>query len=296
VTAPAGLPPQLPPLREVIARHGLGARKALGQHFLLDLNLTGRIARAAKQLSVGTVIEIGPGPGGLTRALLAAGAARLVAIEKDRRCLEALAELAVAYPGRLEVVEGDALEIDLTRFGPAPRQIVSNLPYNISTALLVMWLTQLAAAPAAFSAMTLMFQKEVADRLVAAPRSPAYGRLSVLTQWLCAPHRLFDIPPRAFTPPPKVVSTVVAVTPRPEPLAPASLAALEKVTAAAFGQRRKMLRQSLKSLGQSLGGDPARLFEATGIAPTARAEELSVADFCALARLVAPAGASGAGA
>jgi len=290
VSAPAQ-PPELPPLREVIARHGLGARKALGQHFLLDLNLTGRIARAAPDIAQGTVIEVGPGPGGLTRALLAEGAARVVAVEKDRRCLEALGELAAAWPGRLEIVEGDALEIDLATLGPAPRQIVSNLPYNISTALLVRWLTALAADPQAFSAMTLMFQKEVAERLVAAPRSGAYGRLSVLTQWLCAPRPLFDIPPRAFTPPPKVVSTVVAVTPRAAPLAPASLAVLERVTSAAFGQRRKMLRQSLKSLGD----DSARLFEATGIAPTARAEELTVEQFCALARAFA-AGASGAAA
>ncbi|GAB4391949.1 MAG: 16S rRNA (adenine(1518)-N(6)/adenine(1519)-N(6)) -dimethyltransferase RsmA [Kiloniellaceae bacterium] len=271
-------PADLPPLREVIARHGLGARKALGQHFLLDLNLTGRIARAAPDLSRGTVIEVGPGPGGLTRALLAEGAARLVAVEKDRRCLEALAEIAAAYPGRLEVVEGDALEVDLATLGAAPRQIVSNLPYNISTALLVRWLTALDADPSAFSAMTLMFQKEVAGRLVAAPRSRDYGRLSVLTQWLCEARPLFDIPPRAFTPPPKVVSTVVAIVPREKPLAPVSLNSLERVTAAAFGQRRKMLRQSLKSLG-----DPAPWFEATGITPTARAEELSVEDFCALA-------------
>jgi 16S rRNA (adenine1518-N6/adenine1519-N6)-dimethyltransferase len=285
-------PAALPPLREVIARHGLGARKSLGQHFLLDLNLTGRIARAAPDLSRGTVIEVGPGPGGLTRALLAEGATNLVVVEKDRRCLEALAELAVAYPGRLEVVEGDALKMDLAALGPAPRQIVSNLPYNISTALLVRWLTALADDPAAFSALTLMFQKEVAARLVAMPRSGPYGRLSVLTQWLCAARPLFDIPPRAFTPPPKVVSSVVALTPRAEPLAPASLAALEKVTAAAFGQRRKMLRQSLKSLG----GDTARLFEATGIAPTARAEELAVEEFCALARLIGPGSLSFAGA
>ena len=280
--------PELPPLRDVIARHGLGARKSLGQHFLLDLNLTGRIARAAPDLSRGTVIEVGPGPGGLTRALLAEGAGRLIAVEKDSRCLEALGELAAAYPGRLEVVEGDALELDLTTLGDAPRQIVSNLPYNISTALLVNWLTALAADPRAFSAMTLMFQKEVAERLVAAPRSRDYGRLSVLTQWLCAPRPLFDIPPRAFTPPPKVVSTVVGLLPRERPLAPASLATLERVTGAAFGQRRKMLRQSLKSLG-----DPAAWFEATGIAPTARAEELSVEDFCALAREV-ESGASAA--
>lgn len=281
-------PADLPPLRDVIARHGLGARKSLGQHFLLDLNLTGRIARAAPALSDGSVIEVGPGPGGLTRALLAEGAAQVIAVEKDRRCLEALAELSTAYPDRLQVVEGDALKLDLTRLGRSPRQIVSNLPYNISTALLINWLTALAEDPRAFSAMTLMFQKEVAERLVATPRSRHYGRLSVVTQWLCSPRPLFDIPPRAFTPPPKVTSTVVALTPRQEPLAPARLATLERVTAAAFGQRRKMLRQSLKSLG----GDPARLFEATGIAPTARAEELSVEDFCALARLVEAADGS----
>jgi len=210
-------------------------------------------------------------------------------VEKDRRCLEALAELAAAYPGRLQVIEGDALEVDLKALGPAPRQIVSNLPYNVSTALLVNWLTALADDPGALSAMTLMFQKEVADRLVAKPRSGAYGRLSVLTQWLCAPRPLFDIPPQAFTPPPKIVSTVVAVTPRAAPLAPARLAVLEKVSAAAFGQRRKMLRQSLKALTR----DPAALVEATGITPTARAEELSVEDFCALARQIASGGPGG---
>jgi 16S rRNA (adenine1518-N6/adenine1519-N6)-dimethyltransferase len=280
--------PDLPPLREVIARHELGARKALGQHFLLDLNLTGRIARAAPDLDKGCVIEVGPGPGGLTRGLLAEGAARVIAVEKDRRCLAALAELAAAYPGRLEVVEGDALELDLAGLGPAPRQIVSNLPYNISTALLVGWLTALAADPGAFSALTLMFQKEVAERLTAAPRSRDYGRLSVLTQWLCRPRPLFDIPARAFTPPPKVVSTVVALQPREAPLAPAQLKSLERVTAAAFGQRRKMLRQSLKSLGV----EPAALLAATEIAPTARAEELSVEDFCALARALDEASAA----
>ncbi len=281
---------ELPPLREVIARFGLGARKALGQHFLLDLNLTGRIARAAPDLSQGCVIEIGPGPGGLTRALLAEGARHVIAVEKDRRCLEALAEIAAAWPGRLEVIEGDALQVDLATLGSAPRQIVANLPYNISTALLVRWLSALAGDPQAFSAMTLMFQKEVAERLLAAPRSRHYGRLSVLTQWLCETRALFDIPPRAFTPPPKVTSTVVALMPRAQPLAPARLELLERVTAAAFGQRRKMLRQSLKSLG----GNTARLFEATGIAPTARAEELSVEEFCALARAVEKGGASAA--
>jgi 16S rRNA (adenine1518-N6/adenine1519-N6)-dimethyltransferase len=282
MTSTPAPPPPLPPLREVIARHDLGARKSLGQHFLLDLNLTGRIARAAPALSQGCVIEVGPGPGGLTRALLAEGAARVIAVEKDRRCLDALAELAEAYPGRLEVVEGDALALDLTQLGAAPRQIVSNLPYNISTALLVAWLTALADNPQAFSALTLMFQKEVAERLVAAPRSRAYGRLSVLTQWLCHTRPLFDIPPRAFTPPPKVTSSMLSIRPRERPLAPARLEILEKVTAAAFGQRRKMLRQSLKSLC----ADPAALFEATGIAPTARAEELSVEEFCALARRI----------
>lgn len=280
-------PTELPPLREVIARHGLGARKSLGQHFLLDLNLTGRIARAAPGIAEGCVVEVGPGPGGLTRALLAEGATHVIAVEKDRRCLEALAELAAAYPGRLDVVAGDALELDLAALGTAPRQIVSNLPYNISTALLVKWLTAVAANPDILSAMTLMFQKEVAERLVATPRSRHYGRLSVLTQWLCEARPLFDIPPRAFTPPPKVTSTVVAVIPRARPLAPASLGVLERVTAAAFGQRRKMLRQSLKSLGLKSLGDPGGWFEATGIAPTARAEELSVEDFCALARQVA---------
>lgn len=280
--------PELPPLREVIARHDLGARKALGQHFLLDLNLTGRIARAAPELDKGCVIEVGPGPGGLTRGLLAEGAAKVIAVEKDRRCLAALAELAEAYPGRLEIVAGDALELDLASLGPAPRQIVSNLPYNISTALLVGWLTALTERPQAFSAMTLMFQKEVAERLTAQPRNKHYGRLSVLTQWLCEPRPLFDVPARAFTPPPKVTSTVVAVLPRRTPPAPARLEFLERVTAAAFGQRRKMLRQSLKSLGR----DPAALFEATGIAPTARAEELTVEDFCALARAFKSASAA----
>lgn len=275
--------PELPPLREVIAAAGLAAKKSLGQHFLLDLNLTRRIARAAPDLSQGTVIEVGPGPGGLTRALLAEGARHLVVVEKDERCLAALAEIAAAWSGRLEVVAGDALALNLEDLGSPPRQIVSNLPYNISTVLLVRWLTALAADPQAFSAMTLMFQKEVAERLTARPRCSAYGRLSVLTQWLCAPRILFDIPPRAFTPPPKVVSTVVALMPRPQPLAAASLAALERVTSAAFGQRRKMLRQSLKSLGL----DAAQLFDATGIAPTARAEELSVEEFCALARQLA---------
>ena len=272
--------PALPPLREVIARHGLSARRSLGQHFLLDSNLTARIARAAGDLSRGTTIEIGPGPGGLTRALLDAGAARVVAIEKDRRCLDALAELAAARPGRLEVLAADALEAETGRLGGAPRRIVANLPYNISTPLLLRWLRDLFEAPATYDSLTLMFQKEVALRLAAAPRGRAYGRLAVITQWLCEVEALFDIRPQAFTPPPKVTSTVVALNPRPVPLHPVSWAALERVTAAAFGQRRKMLRQSLKSLG----GDTAGLIAAAGIAETSRAEELSLDEFCALAQ------------
>ena len=265
----------LPPLRDVIARHGLTARKALGQHFLLDLNLTGRIARAAGALGSGTVIEIGPGPGGLTRALLAAGAARVIAIERDDRAIAIQEEIAAAFPGRLDIVAGDALEIDAAVLGEAPRRIVANLPYNISTPLLLGWLARIDA----FASLTLMFQKEVVDRLAAEPRSRDYGRLSVITQWLCEVRPLFNVDRRAFTPPPAVTSTVVLLLPRPQPLAPARFATLERVTAAAFGQRRKMLRSSLKSLG-----DAEALLTATAIASTARAEELTVAEFCALAQ------------
>jgi 16S rRNA (adenine1518-N6/adenine1519-N6)-dimethyltransferase len=266
----------LPPLRDVIARHGLAARKSLGQHFLLDLNLTRRIARAAGDLGSGTVIEIGPGPGGLTRGLLDSGARRLVAIERDERCLGALAEIAAAHPGRLEVLAADALEVRLADLGPAPRIVVANLPYNVSTALLLGWIGEADA----IDRLVLMFQKEVADRLVARPRGKDYGRLSVIVQWRMKARPLFDIPARAFTPPPKVTSTVVELLPRPEPLAPCRMATLERVTAAAFGQRRKMLRQSLKALGV----DPAPLIAAAGVAETARAEELEVAAFCAMAR------------
>ncbi|MDJ0982959.1 MAG: 16S rRNA (adenine(1518)-N(6)/adenine(1519)-N(6))-dimethyltransferase RsmA [Kiloniellales bacterium] len=280
--------PTLPQLREVIARHGLSARKSLGQHFLLDSNLTARIARAAGDLSHGTTIEIGPGPGGLTRALLDAGAARVVAIEKDQRCLDALAELASALPGRLEVIEADALEAETGRLGEAPRRIVANLPYNISTPLLLRWLRDLFEAPETYESLTLMFQKEVAQRLAAAPGSRAYGRLAVITQWICEVEPLFDIRPQAFTPPPKVTSTLVALHPRPEPLHPVSWAALERVTAAAFGQRRKMLRQSLKSLG----GDPMALLAAAGIAETSRAEEIPLDAFCALARAFSERGSA----
>jgi len=265
----------LPPLREAIARYGLGARRALGQHFLLDLNLTGRIARAAGDLGRGTTIEIGPGPGGLTRALLAQGAAHVIAIERDERCLPALAEIAAAYPDRLEIRHADALRLDASALGGAPRRIVANLPYNVATALLLPWL----AAAERLERMVLMFQREVADRLVAEPRRKDYGRLSVAAQWRWRVRRLFDIPPRAFTPPPKVTSSVVELLPRERSLAPADSAYLEQVTAAAFGQRRKMLRQSLRSLA----GDPAALLAAAGIDETRRAEELTIAEFAALA-------------
>jgi 16S rRNA (adenine1518-N6/adenine1519-N6)-dimethyltransferase len=270
------VPPELPRLREVIARHGIAARKSLGQNFILDLNLTRRIARAAGRLDKSTVIEIGPGPGGLTRALLAEGARRVVAIERDPRAIAALGELAVVYPGRLELVQGDALELDPAGLSEPPRKIVANLPYNIATALLLHWLDRIAE----YESLTLMFQREVAERLTAGPREPAYGRLSVLVQWLAEPRILFDIPPSAFVPPPKVTSSVVSLIPRAAPLAPAAKPALERVTAAAFGQRRKMLRSSLKSLGVAV--EPLLL--AAGIPPTARAEELSVPEFCALAR------------
>jgi 16S rRNA (adenine1518-N6/adenine1519-N6)-dimethyltransferase len=263
-------------LREVIARHGIAARKSLGQNFILDLNLTRRIARAAGPLGCGTTIEIGPGPGGLTRALLAEGAGRVVAIERDPRCIAALAELAAAFPGRLMAVEGDALAMDPATLGGKPRRIAANLPYNIATALLLRWLDRIGD----YESLTLMFQREVAGRLAATPRTPAYGRLSVLVQWLCEVRILFDIAPSAFTPPPKVTSSVVRLVPRAAPLAAADKPVLERVTAAAFGQRRKMLRASLKSLGVPV--EP--LLAAANIAPTVRAEELSVADFCALAR------------
>ena len=277
MAAPA--PAVLPPLREVIARHGITARRRLGQNFLLDLNLTGRIARAAGPLDAGTIVEIGAGPGGLTRALLAEGARHVVAIERDPRCLAALAELAKAYPGRLDLVAGDALALDPAALAPPPRKIVANLPYNIATALLLGWLGRIRE----FAGLTLMFQREVALRLTAEPRTKSYGRLSVMTQWLTTPRILFDVPARAFTPPPQVMSSVVAITPREAPLAPADKPALERVTAAAFGQRRKMLRSSLETLGVPV--EP--LLERAAVRPAARAEELTVAEFCALARALA---------
>jgi 16S rRNA (adenine1518-N6/adenine1519-N6)-dimethyltransferase len=287
-SAPAAPAPPLPPLREVIARHGIAAKKALGQNFLFDGNLTARIARAAAPLAGINVVEIGPGPGGLTRALLAAGARRVVAIERDARCLAALEELAAAYPGRLTIIAGDALAIDPAEVAEAPRKIVANLPYNIATRLLSGWLDRLCA----YEGLILMFQREVARRLVAAPKSRDYGRLSVLVQWLSRPRILFDVPPDAFVPPPKVTSSLVCLQPRSKALAPAAKPALERVLAAAFGQRRKMLRASLKSLGVA----PETLLARAGLPGTARAEELSVEEFCALARAFAETLSSRAGA
>ena len=268
----------LPPLREVIARHELSTRKSLGQNFLLDLNLTARIARAAGELSAVTVIEVGPGPGGLTRALLAAGARRVVAIERDERCLPALEEIGEHYPGRLEIVADDALAADFARLADGPAKIVANLPYNIATPLLVGWL-KTEPWPPFYESLTLMFQREVAERIVAAPGAKAYGRLGVLAGWRTEARILFDVSPRAFTPPPKVVSSVVQLVPLAAPL-PCEARFLERVTAAAFGQRRKMLRQSLKTLG----ADPAELLAAAGIAETRRAEEVDIAGFAALAQ------------
>ena len=265
----------LPPLRETIAAHGLDARKRLGQHFLLDLNLTRRIARAGAPLSPGTVVEVGPGPGGLTRALLLEVATNVVAVEVDTRAITALQELQEAARGRLKVIEGDALDTDLAALGPPPRRIVANLPYNVSTALLVRWLH----AADDIADMVLMFQKEVVDRLVASPRTKDYGRLSVLAQHVCTVQRLFDVAPSAFVPPPKVVSSVARLRPRPPGDRLADLKPLERVTAAAFGQRRKMLRGALAGLFP----DPVAFLTGLGLAPTARAEELTVAEFVRLA-------------
>ncbi|MEZ5774403.1 MAG: 16S rRNA (adenine(1518)-N(6)/adenine(1519)-N(6))-dimethyltransferase RsmA [Hyphomicrobiaceae bacterium] len=269
----------LPPLREVIARLGLSARKSLGQNFILDLNLTGRIARSAGPLDGLTVVEVGPGPGGLTRALLKAGAARVVAVERDERCLPALEEIAAVADGRLEIVMGDATEVDLGALAGSPAVIVANLPYSVGTELLVGWLAA-DPWPPWYLAMTLMFQKEVGERIVAEPGSKAYGRLSVLAQWRAVPRILFNLPASAFTPPPKVASVLVRLEPRSEPLEVGATAALERVTAAAFGQRRKMLRASLRGVF----ADAEAVLGALGIAPERRAETLSVAEFAALAR------------
>lgn len=273
----------LPPLRDVVERHGLMAQKALGQNFLFDLNLTGRIARAAGPLEGETVVEIGPGPGGLTRALLANGADRVIAIERDRRCLPALAEIAAHYPGRLEVVDGDALAVDLRpHLAGKPARIVANLPYNIGTPLLVGWLS-LDPWPPWWQSLTLMFQREVAERIVATPEERAdYGRLAVLCNWLCETKILFDVPRTAFVPQPKITSSIVQLVPRGEP-EPCDRRLLERITLAAFGQRRKMLRQSLKPILS----DPLPLIEEAGLAPTARAEEILVTGFVRLANALA---------
>jgi 16S rRNA (adenine1518-N6/adenine1519-N6)-dimethyltransferase len=275
----------LPPLRDVIRRHGLAARKSLGQNFLLDLNLAARIARAAEPLDGVTVFEVGPGPGGLTRALLSLGAGRVIAVERDARAIAALEDIAAHYPGRLDIVAADALAFDpRPLLPPGPVRIVANLPYNIATALLVSWL-QIEPWPPWYDRAILMFQREVAERIVAEPRSKNYGRLSVLVQWRCQARILFDVNASAFVPPPNVTSSLVRLAPRTEPM-PCDGRLLERVTAAAFGQRRKMLRQSLRSLG----ADVPALLAATGLDPTSRAEHLSVADFVALARALATGG------
>jgi 16S rRNA (adenine1518-N6/adenine1519-N6)-dimethyltransferase len=271
----------LPPLREVIARHGLAAKRALGQNFLLDLNLTRKIARAAAPLSGFSIVEIGPGPGGLTRALLAEGADRVVAIERDQRALPALEEIGNAYPGRLTVIHGDALRVNMPQHVSGPAKIVANLPYNIATPLLLSWIgTQ--HWPPWFASLTLMFQKEVAERIVAKPGSGAYGRLSVIAQWRSTARKLFDIDRNAFVPPPNVTSSLVELIPREAPDPPCSVGALEQTTAAAFGQRRKMLRSSLRSLFK----DPESTLAPLGIDAWRRAEELSVADFARIAQLI----------
>ncbi len=268
----------LPPLRDVIRRHGLSAKKSLGQNFLLDLNLTARIARAAGPLGDMTVVEIGPGPGGLTRALFSCGAKRVIAVERDERALAALTELGKHYPGRLEIVIGDALAFDPRPHLQGRTVVVANLPYNIATALLVGWLS-VEPWPPWFEALVLMFQREVAERIVAKPGGKAYGRLSVFAQWRCETKILFDIAPSAFVPPPNVTSSVVRLVPRAAPL-PCDRRALERITQAAFGQRRKMLRQSLKTVT----ADPIALLTAAGVEPTARAEEIPIEGFVALAR------------
>ncbi len=271
----------LPPLRAVLSTHGIWPRKSLGQNFIFDLNLTRRIAREAN-VAHAVVLEIGPGPGGLTRALLSEGASRVIAIERDRRAIPALQEIAAAWPGRLDIVEADGLRIDeakliSARGVPLPLPVVANLPFNAGTALLIKWLT--CAWPPWWSKLTLMFQKEVAERVCAAPGDAAYGRLSVLAQWRCAPRILFAVSRHAFVPPPKVTAAVLRIDPLPAPKYPAQIGDLERVTAAAFGQRRKMLRSSLKSLLP----DPGPMLTAAGIPAEARAEQLHLGQFCALA-------------
>ena len=268
----------LPPLREVIEKHGLAAKKSLGQNFLFDLNLTAKIARSAGDLDGATVVEVGPGPGGLTRALLAGGAKRVIGIERDERCLPALAEISAYYPGSLEIIAADALTIDWNNLGiEGPCHIIANLPYNIGTLLLTRWIGG-EKWPPPFLSFVLMFQREVAERIVATPDDPHnYGRLAVLCGWRTDARIQFDVPPQAFTPPPKIISSVVKLVPRAHPM-PCSASMLAKVTQHAFGQRRKMLRQSLKGLGR----DPIELCNAVGIDPTARAETISVEGFVGL--------------
>jgi 16S rRNA (adenine1518-N6/adenine1519-N6)-dimethyltransferase len=283
----------LPPLRDVIAKFDLAAKKSLGQNFLLDLNLTAKIARAAgaapaahsaadQPISGGVFYEVGPGPGGLTRALLAQGAGKVVAVERDERCLPALAEIAAAYPGKLEVICGDAMAMDEAALFPDGARIAANLPYNVGTALLVRWLTS-EQWPPFWKSCTLMFQKEVAQRITAAPATQHYGRLAILAGWRATAKILFDVSPQAFVPPPKITSSVVRLEPRPQPLAPCRLADLERITACTFNHRRKMLRQSLKGLAT----DAEARIEAAGVAPTQRPEELSIEHFAALARAFA---------
>jgi 16S rRNA (adenine1518-N6/adenine1519-N6)-dimethyltransferase len=283
MSAGAPGPDPLPPLREVIARHGLAARKSLGQNFLLDLNLTRRIAETAGELTGCDVLEIGPGPGGLTRGLLAAGARHVLAVEKDRRCLPALAEIAAAHPGRLTVLEGDALTVDPLAHLTPPIRVVANLPYNIGTELLVRWLTP-PDWPPFWQSLTLMFQREVAERITATPGGKAWGRLAILAQWRSSARIVLRLPARAFTPAPKVDSAVVQLTALPAPRYPAEPKALERVVAAAFNQRRKMLRAALRGLAP----DIEDRLTAAGIAPTARAEELTLEEFCTLARELVP--------
>jgi 16S rRNA (adenine1518-N6/adenine1519-N6)-dimethyltransferase len=271
----------LPPLREVIRAHDLVAKRQLGQNFLLDLNLTAKIARMAGDLSACDVLEVGPGPGGLTRGLLAEGARRVLVVEKDPRCVPALEEIAAACPGRLEILQGDALEIDVASRLTAPIRVVSNLPYNVGTELLIRWLSP-AVWPPFWTSLTLMFQREVAERIVAKPRGDHYGRLALLAQWRADAKIVMHLPPEAFTPAPKVHSAVVHLTRLDAPRFPADAAVLSRITAMAFNQRRKMLRSSLKGLG----GDIEALMEGVGIAPTQRAEEIGLEQFCALARAV----------
>ena len=274
----------LPALRDVIARHELAAKKSLGQNFLLDLNLTARIARLAGDLTGADVLEIGPGPGGLTRGLLASGARRVLAIEKDPRCLPALAEIEAAYPGRLQVIEGDALDIDPLQYLQAPIKVAANLPYNVGTELLVRWLTP-PDWPPFWHSLTLMFQREVAERIVAQPGGKAYGRLALLAQWRADAQIVMNLPPEVFSPPPKVHSAVVHLTALPAPRFPADPGVLNMVVAAAFNQRRKMLRSALKSVSPVIEDH----LNAVGIKPTERAEQVGLEAFCALARSLAAA-------